>query len=446
MITRYSCVAEGRIRRARHRRTDAHETRIPEIRLRLPSAGLPAVSAPAAGHGQRSPLLDRLGVGLFTIPTMVEKDFAGTMKVLASIGYKEIETFGPYWWSAPAAQARWKVTSQSLAFKGSGYFGLTPAAVRLILDDLGLRSPSMHTDLGLAPDAARADERGGARMGSATSCCHRFRRTNGRTSMATGAWRIRSTRFGAQAAKLGVRFRYHNHGYGLKPVDGAVPFELLVDQTDPALVDLQMDLYWVTAGGVDPVAYLPRPQPRYKSLHVKDMAKPVRFAGDGGDSSQWIALFPFIADAGSWCARPAGNPGHSPAVRSRAFLRRARPDTDAGSRLPTSKQLQDTVSNRYHVKDWRSRCSSPATGGDSSQWIAQLPVADAEARCARPAGNSVRGEAAGVEHSSSSVTRHRRRTRRSKQLPYFRRYPPRAERRLCRLGGWLVLVQALLPW
>jgi sugar phosphate isomerase/epimerase len=104
---------------------------------------------------------------------------------------------------------------------------------------------------------------------------------------------------GAQAAKLGVRFKYHNHGYGLKPVDGVVPFELLVDRTDPGLVDLQMDLYWVTAGGVDPVAYLERYQGRYKSLHVKDMAKPVRFAGDGGDSSQWIALFPFIADAGA---------------------------------------------------------------------------------------------------------------------------------------------------
>ena len=106
------------------------------------AAGFPALARANRGPGARAPLLDRLGVGLFTIPTMVEKDFAGTMKVPASIGYKEIETFGPYSWSAQAAKDRWQVTSQSLAFKGSGYFGLAPAAVRRILDDHGLASPS----------------------------------------------------------------------------------------------------------------------------------------------------------------------------------------------------------------------------------------------------------------------------------------------------------------
>ena len=110
-------------------------------------AGCPARAKTDPGHDAGSPLIDRLGVGLFTVPTMVEKDFAGTMKLLASIGYKEIETFGPYPWSAQSAQDRWRVTSQSLAFKGSGYFGLAPAAVRRILDDHGLTSPSMHTDL-----------------------------------------------------------------------------------------------------------------------------------------------------------------------------------------------------------------------------------------------------------------------------------------------------------
>ena len=54
-------------------------------------------------------MIDRLGVGLFTVPTMVEKDFAGTMKLLASIGYKEIETFGPYPWSAETGSPKSKL-------------------------------------------------------------------------------------------------------------------------------------------------------------------------------------------------------------------------------------------------------------------------------------------------------------------------------------------------
>jgi sugar phosphate isomerase/epimerase len=103
---------------------------------------------------------------------------------------------------------------------------------------------------------------------------------------------------GMRAARLGVRFTYHNHGYGLRPIDGVVPFELVADRTDPSVVDLQMDLYWTTAGGADPIAYLQRYKGRYRSLHVKDMRRPARFAGDGGDASQWVALFPYIADAG----------------------------------------------------------------------------------------------------------------------------------------------------
>lgn len=261
------------------------------------AGGVP-LAASESGRQAQPALLDRVGLGLFTVPTLLEKDFAGTMKLLASIGYSEIETFGPYSWSAQAAQDRWKVTSQSLAFKGSGYFGLTPAAVRRILDDHGLTSPSMHTDLDslrtrLEPMAEAARALGQRYVVLPAIPAGERQGLDGYRRMADEFNRI-----GGQAAKLGVRFKYHNHGYGLKAVDGVVPFELLVERTDPAVVDLQMDVYWVTAGNADPVAYLQRYKGRFKSLHVKDMAKPVRFAGDGGDSSQWIALFPYIADAG----------------------------------------------------------------------------------------------------------------------------------------------------
>jgi sugar phosphate isomerase/epimerase len=262
------------------------------------AAGFPALAKAETHDEAPLALFDRLGVGLFTIPTLLEKDFAGTMKLLASIGYKEIETFGPYSWSATVAQERWKVVSQSLAFKGSGYFGLTPSAVRRILDDQGLTSPSMHTDLEslrtrLEPMAEAARVLGQRYVVLPSIPASERKSLDGYRRMADEFNEI-----GARAAKQGVRFKYHNHGYGLAPIDGIVPFDMLVERTDPAVVDLQMDLYWMTAGGADPIAYLQRYKGRYKSLHIKDMVKRVRFAGDGGDSSQWIALFPFVADAG----------------------------------------------------------------------------------------------------------------------------------------------------
>ena len=104
---------------------------------------------------------------------------------------------------------------------------------------------------------------------------------------------------GEKAKALGLRFYYHNHGYGLKEIDGIVPFDLILERTDLSLVFLEMDIFWTTAGGADPIKYLDKFAGRYKLVHVKDMKKQVRFSGDGGNPQQWIELFPQITDAGS---------------------------------------------------------------------------------------------------------------------------------------------------
>lgn len=104
---------------------------------------------------------------------------------------------------------------------------------------------------------------------------------------------------GQAAKKAGVKFAYHNHGYGLKEVNGQIPLRLILDGTDPSLVFLEMDLYWTTAGGADPIELLETYKNRYRLMHVKDMSKKVRFSGDGGDSKQWIELFPYMTTAGN---------------------------------------------------------------------------------------------------------------------------------------------------
>ena len=75
--------------------------------------------------------------------------------------------------------------------------------------------------------------------------------------------------------------------------------DLIIESTDPDAVFFQMDLFWTTAGGIDAAAYLDKYPGRFKLMHVKDMSKEVRFSGDGGDSQQWIALFPYLANAGT---------------------------------------------------------------------------------------------------------------------------------------------------
>ena len=241
--------------------------------------------------------LDRIGLQLFSIPKILEKDFAGTMKMIAQTGYKEIEFYGPYPFSAPEDKERWASVTPSLGFSGSGYFGLTVQQVKKILDDNGLASPSMHTGLGTLHN----------RMDEMAEAAHILGQRyvvlpSANTQPDLDGYKRLADEFnelGAQAKKRNLRFAYHNHGNGLKAIDGIIPLDLILERTDPELVYLQMDIYWTTAGGIDPVAYLDKYPGRYRLMHVKDMAKNVRFSGDGGNSEQWIELFPFLADAGS---------------------------------------------------------------------------------------------------------------------------------------------------
>lgn len=72
------------------------------------------------------------------------------------------------------------------------------------------------------------------------------------------------------AKKAGLRFAYHNHDYSFKPVDGQLPQDVMMQNTDPSLVDFEMDMYWVVAAGQDPIAWLDKYPNRFKLCHVKD--------------------------------------------------------------------------------------------------------------------------------------------------------------------------------
>ena len=247
----------------------------------------------------RSALLKNIGIQFFSLPKLLEKDFPGALAMLSKMGYKEVELYGPYPFSAASAQERWATVTPALGFKGSGYFGYTGSQVKTMLQDNGLTAPSMHTDLDTL-------QTGMDKLGEAAQLLgHKYvvlpsipeekRKTLDDYKKMADAFNT----IGAAAKKAGIKFAYHNHGYGLQEMNGQVPLKLILDGTDPSLVFFEMDLYWTTAGGADPVALLDNYKNRYHLMHVKDMTKKVHFSGDGGDSKQWIELFPYMTTAGS---------------------------------------------------------------------------------------------------------------------------------------------------
>jgi len=96
-------------------------------------------------------------------------------------------------------------------------------------------------------------------------------------------WQKVTDRFnecGAICKKAGIRFAYHNHAYSFKAFSGMIPHDFIMEQTDPDLVDHEMDIYWVVTGGADPAEYLKKYPNRFKLCHVKDRMK------DAGDERQ----------------------------------------------------------------------------------------------------------------------------------------------------------------
>jgi len=211
-----------------------------------PSGALPASSTAAATTRTR---LDRIGIQLYSVRRDMQRDFEGTLARIAEIGYREVEF--------------------------AGLFGRTPAQVRGLLEKLKLTAPSTHLDFnqmrGPGLDAL---------LDSSKELGHEFFATAWidaslrRTRDEWSAVAREMNRVGERARARGLRFAFHNHDYELKPIDGRVPLEILLEETDPALVSFEMDIYWLVKGGGDPVAYIRQYPTRFAMLHVKDSAGP----------------------------------------------------------------------------------------------------------------------------------------------------------------------------
>ena len=242
--------------------------------------------------------LKRTGIQLFSLPVLLEKDFRGAINLLAKMGYSEVELFGPYEFSAQEAKDSWNAIKNFLPFSGSGFFGLDIQQVSSIMKEAGVVIPSIHTDLyslkTKMDDFAEASEVLGFKYIVLPSIPEQERETLDDYKHMADTF----NKIGEEARKVGLRFGYHNHGYGLQEVNGEIPIQTLLDATDPELVFLEMDIFWTLAGRADPLFYLKKYSGRYKLLHIKDMSEKVIFSGDGSKASQWFELFPYMTSVG----------------------------------------------------------------------------------------------------------------------------------------------------
>ncbi len=193
-------------------------------------------------HGAR---IDKVGIQLYTVRDLMKADFEGTLAHVAEIGYKEVEF--------------------------AGYFNHSPADVRAILDRHGLSAPSTHVG-DISTDAWKTSLDAAHTIGHEYIVVPWIPEERRRT---LDGWKQVAADFNraAEAARgAGIQFAYHNHDFEFPKVEGQVPYDVLLQSTDPKLVQLEIDLYWITKGGQDPLNYFARWPGRVPLVHVKDSA------------------------------------------------------------------------------------------------------------------------------------------------------------------------------
>ena len=231
-------------------------------------------SAADTPGGAPQPLLDRIGLQLYTVRSLMAEDVAGTLAAVAAIGYQEVEF--------------------------AGYFGHTPGQARGWLDAAGLSSPAAHVGLedltgaGLEASIETASTLG-QRWLVLPYLSEDMRAADGYRALADLL-----NAAGETAARANLRIAYHNHAFEFETVDedGTTGYSLLLEHLDPALADLEIDFHWSAVGGADSAALLRDNPGRFALCHIKDLTADGRMADVGAGEIDWAGLFALSGTAG----------------------------------------------------------------------------------------------------------------------------------------------------
>ncbi|HXB09553.1 MAG TPA: TIM barrel protein [Puia sp.] len=199
-----------------------------------------------------------IGIQLYTVRKEMLADPTGTLKQLAKIGFKELES--------------------ARSEKGN-YYGLQPKEIRKITEDLGmrLRSGHIHVDNDWKKSLEEATETGQQYIISAVLP------SPGQTVDHYKQSAEAFNQLGEECKKAGLHFGYHNHDSEFDSENGQVLYDVLLKYTDPALVTMEMDLGWVVAAGRDPFLYFKQYPGRFPLWHLKDMDKVQRRSVEFGN-------------------------------------------------------------------------------------------------------------------------------------------------------------------
>lgn len=239
------------------------------------AAGMTALALNRMGFAE--PAQRPVGVQLYTVRSLLPNDLNGTLAAIRKIGYQNVETF----------VAEYKIGAKEL---------------RKAILDAGLKVPSAH--FGYNDFDSRFDY--AKELGVECIVCSSVPQNIANSADGYKRGAEQYNKWGEQAKKIGMRFGFHNHDVEFRKYGDVTGFDVLMRYTDPALVQWQMDCYWVAQAGHDPVAMLRRYGHRIQSLHLKDRKPGAQVSFITGPSSwhftevgtgtlDWVSIFRLAA-------------------------------------------------------------------------------------------------------------------------------------------------------
>lgn len=186
------------------------------------------------------------GLQLYTLRDDFPKDPKGILAKVASYGYKQIESY-------EGAQGM--------------FWGMTNKEFKTYLDELGMDIISSHCDIDNDFERKAAEA---AEIGMKYLICPW--RSQEKLDDYYAVAEDFNTK-GEICKANGIKFAYHNHAYSFTTIDGIFPHDILMENTDPALVEYEMDIYWVVTAGQDPIEWIKKYPNRFTLCHMKDRMK-----------------------------------------------------------------------------------------------------------------------------------------------------------------------------
>ncbi len=189
-----------------------------------------------------------IGIQLYTVRKEISEDLVGTLKKVAKIGYSSIELAG---------------------YRDGKFYGETPKEFKNIVNDLGLKALSSHN--GIRPEQIEKIVEDNVRLGVKYTVLPYLGNTQRKTLDDYKKLAEQFNTYGEVCKKAGIKFAYHNHDFEFELMEGEIPYDVLLNGTDPDLVNFEMDLFWIKKGGYQPLDYFNKFPGRFALWHVKDL-------------------------------------------------------------------------------------------------------------------------------------------------------------------------------